>query len=77
MSTIFVQEHIPAGLDMEDQTNLYSGPFRKVHLAMDGATFDLISKYNRCLMDKVCVTGTVFARFVLLLSVLILSEAQQ
>jgi len=49
---------------MEDLKNLYSGPFRKVHLAMDGATFDLISKNDKSLMDKVCVTGTVFARFV-------------
>lgn len=57
------QEHTPDGFHMEDLKNLYSGPFRKVHLAMDGATFDLISKNDKSLMDKVCVTGTVFARF--------------
>ena len=58
------QEHTAVGVCMEDDTNLYSGPFRKVHLAMDGTTFDLISKYDKSLMDKVCVTGTIFARLV-------------
>ncbi|KAL5264363.1 hypothetical protein ACHWQZ_G005456 [Mnemiopsis leidyi] len=58
-----LQEHTPVGIAMEDTHNMYWGPYRKVHLAMEGSTFQLISKHDKSLMDRVCVTGTIFARF--------------
>ena len=46
----------------EKKSNFYSGPLRRVHLAMEGEAFSLILKYRADLMDKICVTGTIFAR---------------